>query len=207
MRALLLAILLLFPVFLQAQVFKAGVTAGPTFSQIEGDVVAGFYKVGFQAGVIADVYISEKFSWGLEILYSKRGSASAFNPTTQMGDFKIKMDYVEIPLLIKYADVNKMSVYVGGSFNRLLSASIIDQFGNEDIAFFEDTTYPTKKTDFQGILGFSYETSPILNLGVRWNRGITYFRQFVGSNYRNLGMYHNSVTLRVEFIFSALRDL
>jgi len=206
MRALLLAILLVFPVVLQAQVFKAGVTAGPTFSQIEGDIVAGFYKVGFQAGFVSDVYINDIFSWGLEILYSQRGSASAFNPTTQVGDFRIKMDYVEIPILFRYNDKNGMSAYAGASFNRLLNASIIDQAGVEDTAFFEDPLDPTKKTDIQGILGISYIVSPVFNLGVRWNRGITYFRQFASSNYRNQGMYHNSVSLRAEFMFSALRE-
>jgi len=116
------------------------------------------------------------------------------------------MDYVEIPVLFKYNDKNKMSVYLGASFNRLLTSSFVDQFGNETTTFFEDPVDPTKKTDFQGILGFSYASSDVLNLGVRWNRGITYFRQFDLSNYRNRGMYHNSVTLRVDFIFSALRD-
>lgn len=206
MRALLFTFLIAFPVFLKAQVFKAGITAGPTFSQIEGDVVAGFYKVGFQAGVVSDVYINDQFSWGIEILYSKRGSASAFNPTTTDGDFRIRMDYVEVPLIFKYNDKNKMTGYVGVSFNRLLTAELIDQFDNVDLAFFEDPINPTKKTDIQGIIGFSYATSPVFNLGVRWNRGITYFRQFFESNYRNQGMYHSSVTLRAEFIFSALRE-
>ena len=191
MRALLLIILVVFPVFLQAQVFKAGIVAGPTFSQIQGDEVAGFHKFGFQAGVISDVYINDLFSWGIEILYSQRGSRPSFGVIDPSSDFRIKMDYVEIPVLIKYNDKNGLTGYVGASFNRLLRAVFIDALDNEDPFFFENPQRPTKNTDIQGIIGLSYSTSPVFNLGVRWNRGITFFRTNAFSNFRNQGMYHN----------------
>jgi len=210
MRKLIFALAIFLPSICFGQVFKAGITAGPTFSQIAGDRVAGFYKLGFQAGFVSDIYISKNFSWGIELLYSQRGSASAFDADRFIDDFKISVDYIEVPVILSYNDKNDMSFYIGGSFNRILGTKYFVQgveLPFEDLCS-ESTVVdnPTKKNDLQGILGLRYNVSQILVVGARWNRSFTFFKRNVASTFPKQGMYHNSVTLRVEFIFSALRE-
>lgn len=205
MKKYFFIILCLIPCISEAQIFRAGITAGGTFAQIEGDEVAGYYKLGFQAGVLSDMYLSEKFTLGLEILYSQRGSTNAWDAGQYLDDFKIKMDYVEVPVLAKYHDDRGMTFFAGVSGAKLISAVRINQ-NIEDFSFFEDTANPTRQWDFSGIVGIAYNINDVFAMSLRLNRSFVYIRQYAFSNFQNKGMYHNAVSLRAEFLFYGIKE-
>lgn len=185
-----------------AQLFEAGPIIGFNGTQIAGDQFQGFRKVGLHAGVGADVNIAEKFSVGLELLYSQRGSR--FVPSALDSDDDDQeeyfMDYLEIPLIVKYHDIKGMDFGAGLSFGRSMrnvyKRNGFDEsdeiFGvpnvdnNIDISAFGDATYNINRT-FR--VGFRWAFS-VPNVKVNGNR--------IGR--------HNVVTLRLLTYFGARQE-
>ena len=154
---------------LKAQTFKAAVVAGGNASQINGDLIAGFDKLGLHGGLKVSVDMSERFEASVELLYSERGSSSkvrAFEP------FKIKINYVEVPLLMAYKDwlrddYYKMRFEAGISLARLID-SRVDTI-NGDLM-------PTEfnETDISGLVGVTFYSSPALAFSFRYNHSINF---------------------------------
>ncbi len=120
MKRLLIIALLALPLSIQAQRIHAYVTSGVTMSQIEGDELKGFKKVGFNGGVGALTAISHNGRWGLslEAMYAQRG---AYNGTGDPYSIKLTLDYIEIPLLVHYQDpYGGMLFGAGLSYGRLV---------------------------------------------------------------------------------------
>ncbi|MCB9314742.1 MAG: PorT family protein [Lewinellaceae bacterium] len=95
---------LLSPAFLHAQRqqrFKAGVLAGITAAQIDGDASAGYNKVGLQAGLRGIVLLNQKQDASIELLFTQRGSRN--EPKTPPF-FKTTLNYIEVPLQWHYHD-------------------------------------------------------------------------------------------------------
>jgi len=76
-KLLLLAFLFIGISSLQAQTFQASVLLGTNFSQIDGDELQGFHKVGLNGGIRVVAKLNDRWRIGPEILYSQRG---AFRP-------------------------------------------------------------------------------------------------------------------------------
>ncbi|MCB0556047.1 MAG: hypothetical protein KDD02_21045, partial [Phaeodactylibacter sp.] len=79
---LFLAVLfLLFTVSLSAQTtgperrFEGGLVAGFNMSQIDGDLLHGFHKLGFNAGGRVNALLNERWRIGLELLFSQQGAS------------------------------------------------------------------------------------------------------------------------------------
>ena len=89
--------------------FKGGVLAGATTSQISGDNLAGFHKLGAMAGVFANCVLVEQPKFGLklqmEMDFVMKGSHSfsrsgqAVNP---MAKYVLNLGYIEVPVLLRF---------------------------------------------------------------------------------------------------------
>ena len=90
-----------------SQEFQGGVLAGITTSQINGDGVGGFYKIGGSFGGFVNRDFTSTITGQFELRFSQKGSGSS------LGDFKINVGYVEMPLLIKYRLENSIVIYGG----------------------------------------------------------------------------------------------
>jgi len=129
-----------------AQRFIGSVIAGTNFSQIEGDDVHGFYKVGFNGGLGLTIPLNRKQTWqvSFELLYSMKGSKKScaagyfdtiyyspamfmdvdrsvpFDPTTKCN---ISLDYVQIPLMVRYEEMYSGCTFaLGFAWGRLVRA-------------------------------------------------------------------------------------
>lgn len=83
------------------QRFRAGIIAGITASQIDGDLSAGYHKVGLQGGLRAIILLQEKQDASIEILFTQRGCRN--EPKTPPF-FNITLNYVEVPIQWHYHD-------------------------------------------------------------------------------------------------------
>ena len=109
---LLLALLVLAPTLLHAQIIKGEVFVGGNVSQVDGDECYGFRKFGVHAGVGALVPIatfsSVSLDFGLEALFSQRGAykRDANNPHLGLysGKYKLNLNYAEIPVMFYVTD-------------------------------------------------------------------------------------------------------
>lgn len=153
------------------QRFKAGLLAGLNASQIGGDDVGGYDKLGLQGGLRATALLRDKMDLSFEILYSQRGSYSKYgSPTCYDGNLKINLQYVEVPVVFSYkdwyiedGDYYKVQASAGFSFSRLISASAEGSCHDALTEDFNDF-------DFGFTGGLEYFTSEHFSIGVRWSK-------------------------------------
>ena len=111
----------------QAQRFSAGLVAGLNASQIDGDELAGFDKVGLTGGIKTTMEFESVWRMNMEFLYSERGSRpDIFNPEYDP-DIEISLKYIEIPVYISLGgwwqeegEYYKVSAQASLSYGRLL---------------------------------------------------------------------------------------
>jgi len=100
--------------------FDAGFSAGFNFSQVDGDDLAGFNKLGINAGPIVHVNFSKNWSASLELLYSQKGARTKPN-TINFNTYALALDYAEVPILANYNDKNRLIFQAGLAYGRLIN--------------------------------------------------------------------------------------
>lgn len=105
-RILILPLLFLLPLTAGAQNIHAFVTAGATMSQVEGDELKGFNRLGFTGGVGALTALTDNYRWGLSIeaLFSQRGIYNNSHDPQNYYNIDLVLNYVDIPLLLHFQD-------------------------------------------------------------------------------------------------------
>ena len=167
---LLSAILTLTSITLHAQDtgperrFEAGVVAGMNLSQIDGDDLTGFNKIGVNVGARVDAILTERWRLSLEMLFAQQGASrhKLDNPASAFD--KIRLNLVEAPVMVHFQDW-KIQASAGVSYARVINAEVIDYTG-------EDATesYPLQEDLFSIILGGTFFFQENLGLNIQWSR-------------------------------------
>lgn len=115
----------------------------------------------YQFGMFAKIKIKKRFSILIELALSKKGTdvTNILNKTKQRDVF----NYLSVPLLVEYSPLKRISLQSGISLNHLIS---IKSTGLNSIKNF-------KRQEIGGLLGIDFKLSKLLNLNLRYNRGIT----------------------------------
>lgn len=180
MRKLSILTVLAFLTFLSAnsQDFAFGVKGGVNVASVGGNTYAGIgglssfgSKISFHVGGVVEIPISEKIAVQPELLYSSQGSKWAINSAGN----NLKLDYVNLPIMVKYYVIKGLSAEAGPLAGFLLST-------NAD------------KEDYQSLdiaigIGASYKIGDNLFVGLRYNKGIMNINKdsdFNGTNQNNV---------------------
>ena len=168
----LLFLLLLIQSPIIAQQFGAGIIAGVTASQINGDESAGYNKLGITAGILSTININEKKYIGIEMLYSQRGSQDKYLSKTGQG-LLVNLQYVSVPVyfgikdwLQEDNDYYKVHFQGGLSYGRLIAA----KWNGSDT---DSRATNLKKNDLSFLLGARFFLNKKLGVEGRYNRSIT----------------------------------
>jgi hypothetical protein len=107
----------------QAQNFQAGFHAGLSGTQVDGDGLGGYHKLGLYTSLFVSRTINTDWSWQFELAYSQKGSRRVVKPETlDAGPWiRLQMHYIDIPLLINWKYNDRLSLEGGLSGNILLS--------------------------------------------------------------------------------------
>lgn len=81
--------------------FTGGLIVGPVFSQISGDGLGGWDKLGFAAGAWVGVPISEKNTVALSMKYIMKGSRTK-RDTLDFNSFGYYLNYIDVPILFQH---------------------------------------------------------------------------------------------------------
>ncbi len=144
----------------QARFQGAGIV-GMTLSQIDGDDLFGFNKLGVSAGVKVRFNLKKKLDGNVELLYSQRGSSTNLFRRDAEDDI-ISINYFELPIYlsvndwyIEKEDYYKISGHAGLSYGNLVASSIQNTnfttglLGSADISYLVGATFHfTKKLAF-----------------------------------------------------------
>ena len=121
--ALLLAFMVAAPTLLHAQIIKGELFAGANLCQVDGDECYGFKKIGVNAGAGALVPLTKWMDIGLEVMFSQKGAfkrdSIAYNSSYPHA-YNLKLNYVEVPLMLYFTDKDAVSLGVGVSYGRLV---------------------------------------------------------------------------------------
>jgi hypothetical protein len=144
-----------------AQNVNFGLKTGFNISNFTGGDAARNNLLGFHVGGFAEIKLNEKFSLQPELLYSTQGSEA--NDLVE-----VKVDYLAIPLMVKYYLSENFSIDAGPQASFLLN----------DKAEFKDTSIPIVDTDAASFdfglnVGVGYNFSSHLFAQARYNYGIT----------------------------------
>jgi len=167
-----------------AQDMSFGAKAGLNVSNLTGDIEDTKSLLGAHVGVFAEFKITDKFSFQPELLYSMQGAKTEY--TEVEGDSysykeeeKIKLSYINIPLMAKFYVSEKFSLEAGPQIGFLMSAKsdyeISETIDGDTTSFSDedDIKDNLKGIDFGLNLGLSYDFTENLFAGARYNLGLS----------------------------------
>jgi hypothetical protein len=125
---------------------------------------------GFNAGLYATLPISDFVAIQPELLFTTKGAELEYNNAFATGNAKFKLNYIEVPLLVRVNLTKNFNIQAGGYASYLVSSKVT---GDGDFEFNEDIdTDDLNKFDAGIAAGVGVDFSPI-SIGLRYNYGLT----------------------------------
>lgn len=180
---LLTGILLISTSFIYAQAdskaVQLGVKAGVNSSKITGDDYDDVKsRTSFNVGLLAEIPITERFSFQLEVLYSGQGFDVQENDQDNIFDtddnVEYQLDYIQVPLLLKVYLVQGLSIEAGPQFGFKIHEELDYQPNSDggDVEINEDDSY-IKDFDTSVALGVAYKFNNGFFVNSRYTFGLT----------------------------------
>lgn len=206
MRIILFSILLLPLLTTNAQIqhgpkddnfraFDAGAILGFNASQVDGDNLAGFNKLGFNTGAVAHINFNRQWSLGFELLFSQKGSSS-FPNDNQTDTYKLTLNYAEVPVFVTFNDKSRMLFQAGFAYGRLFNVKEIingvENLNNEDAFEKDELSYLFGATILVG-------ANKHFGINIRYEGSITSIGN--SSNPQVSGLINRLITLRGVYYF------
>jgi hypothetical protein len=204
-----------------SQRILGAVSAGMNLSQVDGDEKYGFKKVGLNIGpsVIIPFGKNKKWSVTMEILFSQLGSRQkeqyandsiADTTTSEYYDgYKLKLNYVQIPVMIHFKDKNIVAAGVGFLYGQLVSAQEWEDYNDLRGLFKTGTTLrsPYTMSDLQAIVDVRFRLYQRLWIDFRYSYSVFPIRtrDFVNPLYKTVEtrkQYNNVIAFRLTYIFN-----
>lgn len=164
-----------------------GIKAGANFSNMyTEDVDDNNVLTSFNAGLFVSLPITDFIAIQPEFLYSRKGSELTYDNALVTGKAKFKLNYLEVPVLLKVNLTPNLNVQAGPYFGYLIDANITNETNNGTFDFEENIDNDDFNKFDTGIsvgIGFDFET---IGIGARYNYGLKTVgkeRSFGNSNY------------------------
>ncbi len=154
---------------------------------------------GFNAGVYATLPISDFVAIQPEILFTTKGAELDYNNVFASGNAKFRLNYIEVPLLVRVNITKNFNVHAGGYASYLVSSKVT---GDGDIAFDQQIdTEDLNKFDAGLSAGVGVDFNPI-SIGLRYNYGLTTVgkeRTVAGTTYTFPDAKNSNLTLYLSY--------
>ncbi len=191
------------------RIFGGGLTIGTNFSQVDGDNFAGYHRVGLNAGAILLINLGKPVVLSMELLYAQKGSRAGLSQLPRlfndqsgvMTDYKIRLNYAEIPLLINYFDQRKNNFGGGCSIGYLGTSLETYRDGNGAVFETDATYYPFRKYDLNFVLSGSAHIWKGLMVNLRMQYSLISIRNLSNLRTGRREQYNNVVATRLVYIF------
>lgn len=142
---------LVLPFFSLAQGFGGGIYAGISTTQITGDGIGGFNKVGAWGGGFTDFRFTPRSTLQLELSFIQKGSRQAATVKNNNMFILYNLNMIEIPVIYKWYGIKNMSIELGLQAGIVLSSvekgTIIVESRNSDVYH---------RGEWSGAAGLSY---------------------------------------------------
>ena len=98
---------------LYGQDFKAGIIAGVVPSQVDGDNMSGFNKIGFTGGAYASKSLNNNWFLQSEIIYTMKGSRVASSKNTDFSKRELTTNYIDLGIYCGYYIMDNLYLKLG----------------------------------------------------------------------------------------------
>ena len=189
--------------------FIGGLAFGGNFSQVDGDNFAGYHKAGWNAGVIVYSKLADQFAASMELLYAQKGSRAGQNQvpkrandqSTILYDYKIKLNYAEIPILLNYFDRRKSNFGAGFSYAQLFSSKEIYTRDGGVVVENDAKLFPFRKFDINLVLNGNAHIWNGFFLNLRFQYSLLSVRNAYNYVTGRENQFNNVWCTRVVYIF------
>ena len=185
----------------QAQNFGGGLITGVSTSQVAGDMLGGFNKIGFLFGGYTNLSVKENMSLKYEITYIEKGSR---NPNMFKSNhpnyekIEISLSYIEMPLTINLQQKENLGIELG-----IMTAFIISTSWNSAEQKKQEVPNPQyKKYDFGVCAGINYYLTDNIILNTRISNSILPIRPHASEATKgwNKGQYNTVLSFTINYI-------
>ena len=180
-----------------------GIKGGVNFSNIYStDVDDNNVLTSFNAGVYATFPVGDILSIQPEILYSRKGGELIYDNAIASGKAQFKLNYIEVPVLLKVNITDNLSVHAGPYFAYLVDASVSNDAGGDSLDFNDDYNNDDFNKFDIGIssgIGFDFKS---LGIGARYNYGFSTIgkeRDFAGTSYTIPDGKNSNISLYLSY--------
>ncbi len=148
-----------------AQQVNLGVKGGLNFYNISNDNSSKYdMKTGIHLGLLGHIHLDKSIAVQPELVYSSQGAKYTSDGT----DYKLKLGYINLPVMLQYMFNNGFRLEAGPQLGFLVSAK--SEANNNSI----DVKDNLKTVDFAVGLGAGYiKPSTGLGIGLRYNAGLS----------------------------------
>ena len=124
---------------------------------------------GFNAGLYAAFPIADNIFIQPELLYTTKGAELEYNTLGFEGTSKFKLNYIELPLLVRFNLTENFNIHVGGYASYLVNAKVT---GDGDVDFDQELDADDFERFDAGLsAGVGVNFNPI-SAGLRYNYGL-----------------------------------
>jgi hypothetical protein len=176
--------------------FTGGFTGGFNATQIDGDGLIGFNKLGWYGGVVANAIFTESKYLGIGITFSQRGSSSAI--FSKGG--KVKFNMLEVPLMFHFCDWKSEAGFyrvhagVGACYSRLINVNAINTAYHD----FEDSF---KTDNVSWILETMFYQNKHFGFGLRFSKSFNKIYTQPNPSAPNANFVERWLTIRTVYLF------
>ena len=207
----------LLPQISSAQVIRGMLIGGVNFTQVDGDEIYGFHRQGVNLGVGAMIPFTRNWSVTLETLFSQKGSYQApfqyFEQKDTLGnviailtgEYDLRMNYVEVPVLIQYTDKDVVSAGVGVSYGRLVGITEKEHGNQVTTTTVSNGPYKTDNWEIIGDIKLPLYKSLRINLRYSYSLAKLRTRDFYniyGEYIKTRDQFHNLFSIRLIWMFN-----
>lgn len=194
-----------------AQRIKGVVIGGMNLSQVDGDEIYGLNKVGLNLGAAAIMPFGNGFSMSIETIFSQKGALQGKQYKTEdslgntlTGAYKIKLDYLEVPILFHFTDKERVSIGGGFSYCGLVNVKEWEHGNIVETTQLSSGVY--KNSDINVIADLRFKIYQRLKFNIRYSYSIVKirtreFEDFQGNTWER-DQFNNLFSFRLYYIFN-----
>lgn len=174
---------------LKSQGFEGYILAGFNASQLEGDNLSGYNKLGLNAGMRLEYPVNEKKGLATELLFHQKGSSSTLRAGTPTNVETLTLNYIAMPVYFYFnewkhesEDYYRFQIEGGFVINRLFGVSSSN-------SFFDNATDDFNDWDLGVSLGLSFRLNQKWKTAIHFERSVTKIYQLPNTDLRGLQSY------------------
>jgi hypothetical protein len=183
-----------------SQSFPGGFKLGVVGSQVSGDRLSGFDKMGIYGGLFAGVNLNDEMRIMAELSFVQKGSRQNAKPQRGLySSYLMRLNYIEIPIMLVWQGNDYFEIEGGLSWGLLIK--------NSEVEFDENGVLPGmqkfNKNEYSIHIGFHYLLNENIRASFRLNNSILPIREHSGgaTYLLNRGQYNTALMLGLTFLY------